>query len=155
MLTRWDPFREMVSMRRAVDRLIENTMGTEDWNQVSEWALALDVAEDADSYIVKASIPGIKPDDLEITYNKGSLTIKGELKDENENINGEYHLRERRYGVFSRTIALPATVKSEDIQAKVDNGVLTLVLPKMEEIKPKRIQIQSGEGSKVIEAKNK
>lgn len=155
MITRWDPFREMVSMRRAVDRLIENSVGNEEWNQVAEWNLALDVVEDEDAYTVKASIPGIKPDDVEITYNKGTLTIKGEVKDETETTKGEYHLRERRFGVFSRSIMLPTTVKSDDIHASVENGVLSLRLPKMEEIKPKRIQINSGETTKVINAKNK
>jgi HSP20 family protein len=156
MLNRWDPYREMLSMRRAVDRLLDNAMSSEDWSQVSEWSLALDVIEDEDSYVVKASIPGIKPEDLEVTYNKGALTIKGELKDESESVKGEYHLRERRFGTFSRTISLPESIKAEDIQAKVENGVLTLTLPKAEDIKPKRIQIHAGTGStKVIEAKSK
>ena len=155
MLSRWDPFREMVSMRRAVDRLIENSMGGEDWNQQLEWSLPLDVVEDEDAYVVKASIPGIKPEDLEITYNKGMLTIKGEVKDETETTKGEYHLRERRYGTFTRSISLPATVKPDDIQASVENGTLTLKLPLSEEIKPKRIAVNSGSEPKVISAKNK
>ena len=155
MLSRWDPFREMVSMRRAVDRLIENSMGGEDWNQQLEWSLPLDVVEDENAYVVKASIPGIKPEDLEITYNKGMLTIKGEVKDETETTKGEYHLRERRYGTFTRSISLPATVKPDDIQASVENGTLTLKLPLSEEIKPKRIAVNSGSEPKVISAKNK
>jgi HSP20 family protein len=144
MLSRWDPFREMVSMRRAVDRLIENSMGNEELNQ-AEWSLPLDVVEKGDAYLVKASVPGIKPDQLEITYNKGLLTIKGEVRDETETDQGEYHLRERRYGTFSRTIALPSTVNAEDIQANYENGVLMLKLPLAEEIKPRRIAIKSGE----------
>ncbi|MBE0697709.1 MAG: Hsp20/alpha crystallin family protein [Anaerolineaceae bacterium] len=155
MLSRWDPFREMVSMRRAVDRLIENSVGSEEWQQAAEWSLALDVVENEDAYLVKASVPGIKPDELEITFNKGILTIKGEVKDESETSKGEYHLRERRYGVFSRSISLPSTVKADDIQANYDNGVLTLKLPLAEEIKPRRIPIKAGEGMKVINAKNK
>ena len=156
MLSRWDPFREMVSMRRAVDRLIENSMGNGDeWSQQAEWSLPLDVVEEEDAYVVKASIPGIKPEDLEITYNKGMLTIKGETKDETETTKGEYHLRERRFGTFSRTISLPATVKPDDIQATCENGTLTLKLPLSEEIKPKRIPIQSGSETKIINARNK
>jgi HSP20 family protein len=155
MLSRWDPFREMVSMRRAVDRLIENSMGGEDWNQQLEWSLPLDVVENEDAYVVKASIPGIKPEDLEITYNKGMLTIKGEVKDETETTSGEYHLRERRFGTFSRSISLPATVKPDDIQASVENGTLTLKMPLAEEIKPKRIAVNSASEPKVISAKNK
>ena len=149
MLSRWDPFREMVTMRRAVDRLIENSMGNEDFNQ-AEWSLPLDVVEKDDAYLVKASVPGIKPEALEITYNKGLLTIKGEVKDESESDQGEYHLRERRYGVFSRTISLPSTVKAEDIQAHYENGVLLLKLPLAEEIKPRRIPIKAGDDVQMI-----
>jgi HSP20 family protein len=154
MLSRWDPFREMLSMRRTMDRLIEGTMD-EDNTNLPEWGLALDVVEDEDAYLVKASVPGIKPDDLEITFNKGMLTIRGEVKDENENTQGQYHLRERRYGSFARTISLPSTVDADDIEAQYQNGVLTLKMPKSEELKPRRIPIQGKDGQKVIEAKNK
>jgi HSP20 family protein len=153
MLSRWDPFREMVSMRRAMDRLIENSFG-EDMPQTSEWGLPLDVVENEDNYVVKASVPGIKPDDLEITYNKGMLVIRGEIKDESETTEGEYHLRERRFGAFSRTISLPTTVKADEIQADYKDGILSLHLPKAEEVKPKRIPIGSGEQQKVIEGRS-
>jgi HSP20 family protein len=151
MLTRWDPFREMLSMRRAMDRLIENTTG-ENWDEVNEWSLALDVVEDENAFTVKATLPGVSPDDIDVTFNRGMLTIKGSVKDESETTKGQYHLRERRYGSFSRTISLPASVKAEDIQADYKDGVLSLTLPKTEEVKPKRIAIQAGNGQKVIEA---
>jgi HSP20 family protein len=154
MLTRWDPFREMITMRRAMDRLIENSF-SDDMEQTPEWGLALDVVEDEDRYLVKASVPGIQPDDLEITYAKGMLTIKGETKDESERSQGQYHLRERRFGSFSRSISLPSHIKAEEIQADYKDGVLTLALPKAEEVKPKRIPIGSGEGQKVIEGHTK
>lgn len=154
MLTRWDPFREMVSMRRAMDRLMENSLADER-DMTSEWGLALDVLEDENEFVVKASLPGIKPDDLDITYNKGTLTIRGEIKDESETTKGQYHLRERRYGTFTRSITLPASVKSEDIQADYHDGVLELKMPKSEEVKPKRIPIQANSASRVIESNNK
>ena len=144
MVTRWDPFREMVTMRRAVDRLIENSVGDQGEWQQPEWSLALDVVENEDSFLVKASVPGAKPEDIDITFNKGMLTIRGEMKDESEQENGQYHLRERRWGSFSRSIALPQTIKAEDIQAEYNNGVLLLKMPKAEEVKPKRIQIAAG-----------
>lgn len=150
MLSRWDPFREMVSMRRAMDRLIENSMGSEDWNQASDWSLALDVVEEEDAYLVKASVPGIKPEDIDVTYEKGMLTIKGVVKDETETTKGQYHLRERRYGTFSRTISLSTSVKADDIKATYENGVLELRLPKAEEVKPRRIAIQAGSEAKKI-----
>ena len=151
MLTRWDPYREMMSMRRAMDRLIENTLG-DNWGEgTSEWGLPLDVIENEEAFLIKASVPGIQPDNLEVTFNKGVLSIHGEIKDESEKQEGQYHLRERRFGSFSRSISLPVTVKSEDIQADFHDGILTLRLPKAEEVKPKRIQIQSKQ--KAIEGK--
>ena len=155
MLSRWDPFRDLVSMRQAMDRLIENTL-TDDRSVTSEWGLPLDVVEDENDYLVKASLPGVKPDDLDITYNKGMLTIKGEIKDESDSTRGQYHLRERRYGTFSRSISLPSTVKPEDIQAEFQDGILILKLPKAEEVKPKRIPIQTGgDGNKLIDGKSR
>ena len=150
MLTRWDPFRDLVSMRQAMDRLIENSL-TDEHDMTSEWGLPLDVVENDNDYIVKASLPGVKPENLDITFNKGMLTIKGEIKDESESNKGQYHLRERRFGTFSRTISLPTSVKPENIHADFQDGILTLKLPKAEEVQPKRIPIQSG--NKMIESK--
>src|SRR4051794_16879309 len=110
MLTRWDPFREMLTMRRTMDQMIEDSI-KDDPNGAPDWGLPLDVVEDEDSYTIKASIPGVKPEDLDITYNKGLLTIKGELKDESDTTKGQYHLRERRFGRFMRTVSLPSSVK--------------------------------------------
>ncbi len=154
MLSRWDPFREMLSMRRTMDRLIEGTMNEEE-GALAEWGLALDVVEDEEAYLVKASVPGIKPEDLDITFNKGLLTIRGEIKDESDTTKGQYHLRERRYGSFSRTISIPSSVEAEKIDADYKDGILTLKMPKSEETKPKRIPIRGCNGQKVIEAKNK
>lgn len=149
MLTRWDPFREMVTMRRAMDRLMESSMNEE--TSPADWSLALDVMEDESGYVVKASVPGVKPEDIDITFNKGMLTIRGEMKEETESNKGQYHLRERRFGTFTRTLALPTGVKPDEINASYNDGVLTLRLPKAEEVKPKRIAVNSG--SKVIENK--
>lgn len=155
-LTRWDPVREMMSWRRAMDRVFGNELFDEDWNQQFNWNLPLDVSESEDEFVVKASLPGVNPDDLEITYNNDNLTIRGEVKAEEEQKGETYHLRERRYGTFSRTISLPSSIKSDDIRADYDAGVLVLHLPKTEEVKPRRIQIQSGKGVKphVIEGSN-
>ena len=104
-------------------------------------ARALDVAEDAGSYTVKASLPGIKPEEVEITLDKNVLTIKGASKDESEKTEGTYHLRERRTGSFSRSVSLPANIDSEKIEAVNENGVLTLRVPKAEVAKPKKIAV--------------
>lgn len=156
-LTRWDPFREMLTLRSAMDRWMDNALSGVSTNVSTEWAgntwsVALDVNETADEYIVKASLPGLKPEDLDVTFNNGVLTLKGELKEEQESKEARWHLRERRYGTFTRSIQLPTSINGEAIQASYDAGVLTLVLPKLEEAKPRKIQITHGE-NKMIEAK--
>lgn len=152
MLSRWDPFRDMLSMRRAMDRLFDHSM--EPWPENAMWDLPLDVVENKDEFVVKASLPGMNPDDLEITFNDNVLTIKGETKEDKEIKEEQYHLHERRQGVFTRSISLPNRVKSDAISAHYDAGVLTLKLPKAEEAKAKRISINVG-NSKLIEGKSK
>ena len=156
-LTVWDPFREMTTLRHAMDRLFENALVYPQgaWMKPISWDLALDVAESDDEYLVKASLPGINPDDLEITFNANVLSIKGETKEEKEVKESHYHMRERRSGSFSRSISLPSTIDPDVIEASYEAGVLTLHLPKAEEAKPKRIQVQSGESQKMIDAKVK
>jgi len=153
MLTRWDPFKEMMNLRSAFDRMFDNALvGVADFESSSNWGLALDVAETNDEYIVKASIPGINPDDLDISYTANSLTIRGETKEEREVEEAKYHMRERRYGSFARSITIPSTVNADKIEANYDKGILTLHLPKAEESKPKRIEIKS---PKMIEGEMK
>ena len=153
MLTRWDPVREMMGLRRAMDRLFDDAMvSSPGWDNVSRMELAMDVSESDDAYTVKASIPGVSPDDIDITYNANTLTIKGELKEEKEVQEARYHLRERRFGSFSRSINLPSTIDASGIQANYEKGVLTLSLPKAEEAKPKRIEIKT---QKMIEGEMK
>ena len=105
---------------------------------------------------MKASVPGIKPDELDISYSDDTLTIKGEIKSDNEVKEGQYHVRERRYGTFTRSINLPTRIKGDAIEASYENGVVVLRLPKAEEVKPKRIPIKIGDGNqKMIEGKVK
>lgn len=153
MLTRWDPVREMMGLRRAMDRLFDDAMvSSPGWDNVSRMELALDVSESDEAYTVRASIPGVNPDDIDITYNANTLTIKGEVKEEKEVQEARYHLRERRFGSFSRSINLPSTIDASGIQANYEKGVLSLNLPKAEEAKPKRIEIKT---QKMIEGEMK
>jgi HSP20 family protein len=141
-------------MRRMMDRLMDSAVtGDSDTTQAAVWGLALDVAEKDDEFVVKASIPGIDPDELEITYTNDTLSIKGEIKEEKDTEESNYHLRERRYGAFHRSVLLPSLIDSNKIEASYDKGVLMLRLPKAEEVKPKRIPIKVGQ--KVIEGKTK
>jgi HSP20 family protein len=143
----------MMGLRRAMDRLFDDAMvSSPGWDNVSRMELAMDVSESDDAYTVKASIPGVSPDDIDITYNANTLTIKGELKEEKEVQEARYHLRERRFGSFSRSINLPSTIDASGIQANYEKGVLTLSLPKAEEAKPKRIEIKT---QKMIEGEMK
>jgi HSP20 family protein len=151
MLTRWDPFQEMLNLRRTVDRLFDNVNPDREW-QPMQWGLAVDVAENKDDFVVKASIPGINPEDLDVSYADNTLTIKGEIKSDNEYKEDQYHLRERRFGSFARSISLPTKIKGDAIDASYQNGVLTLRLPKAEEVKPKRIAIKVAD-QKMIEGK--
>ncbi|MBX3011580.1 MAG: Hsp20/alpha crystallin family protein [Caldilineaceae bacterium] len=149
-LTRWEPFREMANLSRVMDRFFDEPFGEMPvlWRRGEGYSLALDVAEQNDKYIVKASVPGIKPEDVEITLTDNVLTIKGETKTETETQEENYHLRERRFGSFMRSIALPNTIDADKIEAVNENGVLTLTLPKAEAVKPKRIEVK-----KLIESK--
>lgn len=155
MLTRYDPFREMLSLNRRMDRLFDRFFESEgngkEWSLGSPLYVPLDVTETEDHYQVKASMPGIDPDDLEITFTEDTLTIKGEVKQEEETEHQRYHVRERRFGNFVRTIQLPSHVDEEHIEASYESGELILRLPKTEEAKPKRIEIKSESGKKMIE----
>lgn len=152
-MTRWDPFREMLSMRRAMDRIFDQALTSdgEQWEQSYRWELPVDVVEKEDEYLLKASIPGVNPDDLEITYDKGVLTIRAETRAEEEK-EERYLVRERRYGSFVRSLALPVSLNANAIEASYENGILALRLPKTEEVKPKRIAVRGGQP--VIEAES-
>jgi HSP20 family protein len=139
-------------MRRAFDRMFDSALlESSDFDSDRTMSLALDVAETQDEFIVKASIPGINPENLDITYSDNLLTIKGETQEESEINEGKYHMRERRFGSFMRSVTIPG-VKADEINAQYDKGILALHLPKAEESKPKRIEIKS---PKMIEGEMK
>ncbi len=159
-IMRYDPFREMTSFRRQMDRLFDDTFrsmsGSSDEGQqngmTGGMSLALDVREDESQYMVEASMPGMNPDDIDISLDDNVLTISGESQQENEREQGQYHIRERRMGRFSRSLRLPNNVDEEKINANYENGVLKLKLPKTEETKPRRINVQGGGNGQTIEA---
>jgi HSP20 family protein len=157
-LTRWDPYNDMISLRDAMDQLLENALisfGRTTGGQRSSMAFAfpVDITEQDDHYIVKASLPGIKPEDLDITVQDNLLTIQGEMQAEEEKKEERYHLRERRWGSFARSIALPTGVDANNVQAEYENGILTLTLPKSQEARPKHISVKGG-AEKTIEGQS-
>jgi len=152
-LVRWSPFREMINLRDEFDRVFDESfrlLPGDRWPSTSNWGLALDVVENEDNFVVKASVPGIDPEELEITLTDNVLTIKGERKEEREVDEDRYHLRERRFGSFCRSFMLPVKVNEEGIEATCENGVLTVEVPKAEEIKPRHIEVNVKKGRKTI-----
>jgi HSP20 family protein len=153
MLTRWEPERELATLRRAFDRFFAEPFEPRflpPW-RLDQFEVMMDVAEDETAYIVKATMPGVKPEEVEVTLHNNVLTLKGEAKADEEIKEANYHLRERRYGSFMRSLTLPTAVKAEQIEAKHEEGVLTVRLPKMEEDKPKKIAVKTmtnGNGKK-------
>jgi HSP20 family protein len=146
-LVRWEPFRDLVTLRDAMDRLFEESfvqpVRLAAWDGGRGAPVALDIFQTDDEVIVKASLPGIKADEIDISLTGDVLTIKGESKAEEEVKEEHYIRREMRYGSFIRTVQIPVSVNTEQAEAAFENGVLTLKLPKAEEVKPKAIKVQA------------
>ena len=146
-IERWEPFKEMMSLREAMNRLVEDSFirpGT--WLtpfDVDALGVAMDVIETKDNIIVKASVPGIKPDDIDVSVTGDVLTIKGETASEEKIEQGSYLRQERRFGKFERSLTLPTLVTADKADAKFEHGVLTLTLPKAEQAKPKSIKVKT------------
>jgi HSP20 family protein len=153
VIQRWDPFRDLRQMDDTMNRLWRGfggvTGGTEEWN------ILLDVVQRPDEIIVRASVPGVTPDAIELTIEDNILTIRAERKPEFEDAQSTYLIHERPVGSFYRALRLPETVDANKIKSIYENGVLTINLPKAEEKKKKQIKIQVAGGSKTIEAGTK
>lgn len=143
-LTRWEPFRDMRRMHDMLDRIMDRTvLDTGVDSGLHEDILPVDVFQTDDDVVIEATAPGIKSDDLDISVTADSVTIRGEISEEREEEGRRYHVRERRYGSYARSIALPTPVNAEKANAVFENGILTLTLPKVEEAKPKSIKIKA------------
>jgi len=145
-LIRWDPFGDRMSLRNAIDRLFEESFVRPGWGWIAPLSapnLAIDIYETKDEVVVKAALPGIKPEQVEVTVTGDTLTIRGEVKEESEAKEEDYIRKERRYGSFSRCVTLPDGLKADKAEATFENGVLTLKIPKSEEAKPKTIKVKS------------
>jgi len=135
--------REMITLREAMDRLFNDAF-TPSLGAAGGWQVpAVDLYQTDDEVIVKASLPGLKPDDVQISITGDMLTLKGEFRQEEEKKERAYHLREQRYGAFERTFALPTDVVADKAKAEFENGILTVSLPKAEEVKPKMISVKA------------
>jgi HSP20 family protein len=152
-ITRYDPLGEMVSLRSAMDRLFEDSFVSPlTWRTINGAADTvtppIDVHETPDELVVTAALPGMNAEDVEITMTGQTLTVRGEFKADEEISREQYLYRERRFGSFSRTLQLPVRVQGDQAQASFSEGVLTLSIPKAEEVKPRQIRIK-GNGTPV------
>jgi HSP20 family protein len=152
-MTRWDPFQDLRSAQDEMAQMspmLAHALGLHGQQQGSgratttAWAPALDISERKDAYLVTIELPGVAADDLQITLEAGLLTIQGERHFAHDSSKEQFHRVERRYGAFRRSITLPAHLMAEGIEASAEDGVLQILVPKMEEAKPKRIQVRPG-----------
>ena len=158
MITRYDPFREALSLRDAMDRLFqESVVRPNGW--AAPTSVPVDVHETEHGYTVEASLPGWKPEDVNITFQDATLTISGQYNEQPEpqaqnGQNGKsWHLRERRFASFSRSFTFPTSIDPDKTEATFENGILNLTLPKAESAKPRQIKI--GGTTPAIEAEPK
>ena len=142
-LIRWEPMREMVTLREAMDRLFDDAF-TRPFGVQTGWsAPAIDMYQTDDEVVVKAAVPGLKASDVQISVAGDTLTMRGEFKEKSETGDKAYHIREQRYGSFERSLTLPAPVLADKAKAEFEDGILTITLPKAEEVRPKVIAVKA------------
>jgi HSP20 family protein len=155
-IIRWSPVRDLTpwsadfagdfsQLHREMNRMLDTFFRggvVDDGSFGNFWSPAVDIREREDAYLVEVELPGLTKDDVKITMENNILTIQGEKKHEKEEKRGNYHRSERLYGSFQRSFTLPSSVKNEKIEAQYKNGILTVTLPKVEEAKPKAIEVK-------------
>jgi HSP20 family protein len=144
-LATWPGFGRLTDLRDEIDRLFESPLAelARTSQILSGWTPALDLYEDKDNFVVKAELPGMKREDIEVSLHEGSLSISGERKSEEKHEGADVYRTERFFGRFQRTVALPTPVAADKVKAAYKEGVLTITLPKTEEAKPKQIEVKA------------
>lgn len=142
-LTRWEPTREIVSLRDAMDRLFDDAFTRPLGMLYGPQFPALDLYQTESDVIIHASLPGMKADDMQISVTGELLTLKGEFKEKAEKKEKAYHLREQRFGSFERTVSLPTNVVADKAKAEFEDGILTITIPKAEEAKPRTVTVKA------------
>ncbi|OGD23162.1 MAG: molecular chaperone [Candidatus Aminicenantes bacterium RBG_13_59_9] len=142
-IIRWDPFRDMMTLREKMNRLFEDQFaGREDKDIVQgTWTPSVDIFENESELVLTAELPGVKEDDLEIKVEDNTLSISGERKFEKETKEENYHRIERSYGSFYRSFTLPNFIDHEKIKAEHDNGLLRVTMPKKPELKARKVRV--------------
>ena len=154
MLTRWYPFRDLVSFQERMNRLFQDTLGPsrEELMTSGTFVPPVDIYEDEHNITLKLEVPGIEEKDIEVQLENNTLTVRGQRQFEKEEKEENFHRIERRYGAFARSFTLPNTVETGNVQANYDNGILKIQLAKRAEAKPKQIKVNVG---KALEGKGK
>ncbi len=165
ILTRWNPTRDIRAFERQIDRLFEPWSRFEKspnrWSEDQptlargNWIPPVDVEETEQNVVLRAEIPGVKPEDVTIEYENGLLTIRGERKLENEQSDRNFQRIERCYGSFTRSFTVPNTIDTEHAEARIEDGVLHLALPKRPSAMPRRIEVRSVDPAHQVEAAEK
>jgi len=157
MITRWDPFRDLVQLQDRVNRLFQESAGRQEGLDTASFVPPVDIFEDEHNIVLRVEVPGVDQKDLDIRIENNVITIRGERKFEKETKEENYHRVERRYGSFQRSFGLPNTVNPEQVTANYENGILTVTLAKRAEAKPKQIKVNVGTTSepKTIDSKGR
>jgi HSP20 family protein len=143
-MSRWDPFRDLMSIQSELNQLFGRTFSGEGERvRGADWVPPLDAHETTDRFVITVELPGLGPEDVDISVEDNVLTLTGERRFYADRSEDEFHRIERRYGTFARSLTLPATADANAIEASFDAGVLTITVPKREEAKPRKIQVKA------------
>jgi HSP20 family protein len=142
-LIRWEPMRDMITLREAMDNLFDEAFTRPSGMTTGLRVPAVDMYQTENEVVVRATLPGMKAEDVQISVTGDMLTIKGETRENSKVDEKAYHVREQRYGAFERSLGLPTAVVSDKAKADFEDGILTISLPKAEEVKPKTITVKA------------
>lgn len=151
-IARWNPWNDLFDLQGQVDQLFQSlTGGTRQSNGGAEMMnLPVDIRQTDSEFVLEASVPGFRPEDVEVTFDDGVLTIRGQRNFENEEKHGQYVRRERRLTSVYRQIGLPAEVRADEISASFEHGVLRVTVPRAQKAQPKRIPVTAGGGQEHV-----
>ncbi len=157
MLQRWEPFSDLRQMQNTMDRMWRRfgnhqSNGNTESPEIEAWAFPLDVVRRGDDTVIRASVPGIKPEDIKVSIEDNVLTIRGHTAEDHQNGDGTFLMRERRSGSFHRALRLPESVDVDKVQPHYLNGVLTITVPKAEAKKARQLQVHFSDSSPTQEA---
>lgn len=145
-LIRWDPFGDLALIQERMNKLFEDTLarfhGTEEPSIPTQWYPAVDIYETPESIVLQAELPGMNQEDISVEVRENALILKGERSRDKEIREENYHRIERAYGPFQRAFTLPGIVQQDQVKAKYKDGILEIILPRKEEIKPKQIKVE-------------